>query len=349
MTLDRDGRADGRAMPEYFDVVDENDVVVDRQPSHECVKRGLLHRAILVFLINTQGEVYLQKRARDVLFYPGCWSASVTGHVSSGETYLEAAKRETKEELGIDCELKELGKFLTPKWKIKELTEWEFITVFEGSRMDPSRQITLSDETEEGRFLSPKDFRKWVIAEPETFTPDTFLALKYLGVTGNQPLDDFLIRSIQASDRNWTATFVKSHWGSDIVVGKGGISRPAELDGFGAFKGRNPVGLLTYRIEGSECEIVTIDTTAEGKGIGTALINAVKERAKAKGCRRLWLITTNDNLNALGFYQKRGFRLIALHPNAVEASRKLKPEISSRAANGIPIRDELELELDLSE
>jgi hypothetical protein len=83
------------------------------------------------------------------------------------------------------------------------------------------------------------------------------------------------------------------------------------------------------------------------RGDRTALIDAVKERAKAKGCKRLWLITTNDNLNALGFYQRRGFRLIALYPNALEASRKLKPQIPMKAANGIPIRDELELELEL--
>ena len=105
--------------------------------------------------------------------------------------------------------------------------------------------------------------------------------------------------------------------------------------------------MLTYIIEGLECEIVTIDTTAEGEGTGTALIDAVKEKAKAKGCRRLRLITTNDNLNALGFYQRRGFRLIALYPNALEVSRKLKPQISMKAANGIPMRDELELELEL--
>ena len=156
------------------------------------------------------------------------------------------------------------------------------------------------------------------------------------------------VRSLQTSDHNWVASFVKSHLGSEIVVAKGRIIRPAELDGFAAFKGKEPVGLLTYRIEGPDCEIVTIDSTAQGKGIGTTLINAVKERAKMKGCRRLWLITTNDNLNALGFYQKRGFRLVALYPNALEASRKLKPEISLKAANGIPIRDELGLELELS-
>ncbi len=156
-----------------------------------------------------------------------------------------------------------------------------------------------------------------------------------------------LVRSIQESDRNWVESFVKSHWGSEIVVAKGRVLRPAEFDGFVGFKGKKPVGLLTYRIEGPDCEIVTINSILQGEGIGTALIDAVKERAKVKGCRRLWLITTNNNLNALGFYQKRGFRLIALYPNALEASRKLKHGIPMKAANGIPIRDELELELEL--
>ena len=163
-------------MPEYFDLVDEHDMVVGKRLGSECVERGLLHRAILVFLTNSKGEVYVQKRAKDALFCPGYWSASVTGHVSAGETYLQATKREVKEELGIDCELTELGKFVTPKWKFGNKTEWEFITVFEGSS---SLEITLSDETEEGKFVSQKEFRRLVESQPETFTPDTLLALEY--------------------------------------------------------------------------------------------------------------------------------------------------------------------------
>jgi len=142
---------------------------------------------------------------------------------------------------------------------------------------------------------------------------------------------------------------IRSRWGSEIVVAKRRVLRPAELDGFAAFKGKDPIGLLTYRIEGLDCEIVTIDSTEEGAGIGSALIEAIKRKAEAKGCKRLWLITTNDNLSALGFYQKRGFQIIAIRPNAVDEARKLKPQISLKAANGIPIRDELELELRLSE
>jgi GNAT superfamily N-acetyltransferase len=145
------------------------------------------------------------------------------------------------------------------------------------------------------------------------------------------------------------SSFVESRWGSGIVVAKGRVIKPVELEGFAAFKGKNPLGLLTYRIEGLDCEIVTIDSDIENVGIGTALIDAVRKKAKAKGCRRLWLVTTNDNVKALGFYQKRGFQITAVYPNAVEKARKLKPQIPIKAANGILIRDELELELELSE
>ena len=163
-------------MTEYFDVVDENDNVVDRKLGIECVNRGLLHRAILVFLLNSRDEVYLHKRAEHILVYPGYWSASCTGHVSSGETYFEAARREMKEELGLDCELDALTKFMSPKWKIGRKIEWEFIAIFETIVKDP--QITLSDETQEGKFVSMKEFKKMLAREPEKFTPDTILAAR---------------------------------------------------------------------------------------------------------------------------------------------------------------------------
>jgi len=106
--------------------------------------------------------------------------------------------------------------------------------------------------------------------------------------------------------------------------------------------------LVTFQITGDACEIVTLDSLIEDRGIGTGLIEAVSTAASAVGCRRLWLITTNDNLHALGFYQKRGFRLAAVHPGAVDAARKLKPEIPLIGNDGIPIRDEIELEIVLT-
>ncbi len=108
-----------------------------------------------------------------------------------------------------------------------------------------------------------------------------------------------------------------------------------------------PTGLVTYRLEAGECEIVTIDSLIEGIGIGTALIDAVKAAAVAATCERLWLITTNDNVKALRFYQRRGFALVAVYRNALEESRRLKPEIPLVGVHGIPLRDEIELELRL--
>jgi GNAT superfamily N-acetyltransferase len=107
-------------------------------------------------------------------------------------------------------------------------------------------------------------------------------------------------------------------------------------------------GVLTYVIQGHECEVLTLHADPPGTGAGTALIEAVKAVARAAGCTRLWLITTNDNVDALRFYQRRGFRLAQLHPGAVDDSRaRLKPEIPRVGDHGIPLRDELELELDV--
>jgi ribosomal protein S18 acetylase RimI-like enzyme len=106
-----------------------------------------------------------------------------------------------------------------------------------------------------------------------------------------------------------------------------------------------PVGLITYEIVGDRCEIITLNSLAEGKGVGSALINAVRKIAIKAKCKRLWLITTNDNTAALRFWQKRGFKISAFHRNAVEQSRQLKPEIPLTGNNGIPIRDEIELDM----
>jgi ribosomal protein S18 acetylase RimI-like enzyme len=90
-----------------------------------------------------------------------------------------------------------------------------------------------------------------------------------------------------------------------------------------------------------------MNSLAEARGVGSALVDAVRNAAANAGCQRLWLITTNDNTTALRFWQKRGFRLAALYRNAIEQSRKLKPEIPLTGNDGISIRDEIELEIKL--
>jgi GNAT superfamily N-acetyltransferase len=106
------------------------------------------------------------------------------------------------------------------------------------------------------------------------------------------------------------------------------------------------VGLLTYRLDGADCEVSTLYVADAWRGVGTALMEAVVEAARRAGCRRLWLVTTNDNVDALRFYQRRGFRLAALHAGAVDESRAtLKPSIPELGDHGIAIHDEIVLEL----
>lgn len=138
---------------------------------------------------------------------------------------------------------------------------------------------------------------------------------------------------------------LRARWGSVEVVSRGRLSRPSELPGFVAMLDGQRVGLATYRMDLDECELVTLDAFAPGRGVGAALVDAVADAASDAGCRRMWLITTNDNTPALRFYQRIGMRLAALHRDAVEESRRLKPQISPTGIDGIPIRDELELEL----
>jgi ribosomal protein S18 acetylase RimI-like enzyme len=157
----------------------------------------------------------------------------------------------------------------------------------------------------------------------------------------------FQIKPYTTEYKTWAAALLAEHWGSARIVSRGRIYQADNLPGFVAVEEGEAVGLATYKGTGAKCEITSMNSLAEGKGVGTALIEAVKEAAKKAGCRRLWLITTNDNTRALRFWQKRGFTIAAVHVNALEQSRKLKPEIPLTGNDGIAIRDEIELEMGL--
>ena len=157
-----------------------------------------------------------------------------------------------------------------------------------------------------------------------------------------------VVRPLQPADRDWVRRFTIERWGAETVVGHGTVYHPADLPGFFALVKGEPVGLVTYHLAGTDCEIVTIDSLRPGQGIGTTLIAKVEDAARQAGCRRVWLTTTNDNLDALRFYQKRGFVLTALHRGAVERARRVKPELPLVGDHGIPLRDEIELELPLT-
>jgi ribosomal protein S18 acetylase RimI-like enzyme len=152
------------------------------------------------------------------------------------------------------------------------------------------------------------------------------------------------ITRVQERDKPWVLQIIRQ-WGADFIVTRGRKVFPTEIEGFIAAGERGDrIGLVTFEIVGDQCEIVTLDAFRKFSGIGTALTNRVREAAIERGCERLWLITTNDNLDAIRFYQRRGFVIGAVYANAIAASRKLKPSIPEIGMHGIPIRDEIEFE-----
>jgi len=155
----------------------------------------------------------------------------------------------------------------------------------------------------------------------------------------------FTLRHLNKDDLPRLRQFWKENWGDEFVVAHGVIYYPDHLSGFVAVSGIEWLGAVTYTFSENDCEIVSIDSLHERQGIGTALIEAVIKEVRAKKCRRVFLITTNDNLNALDFYQKRGFELVKIYRGAVNESRKLKPSIPMIGNDGIPLRDEIELEM----
>ena len=155
------------------------------------------------------------------------------------------------------------------------------------------------------------------------------------------------IKRITQEDRESVNAFILQQWFTTEMVVHGESIDLAAADGWFAREENEIIGLITFRIMDDEMEILSLDSLRENKGIGTMLLNEAVKEAIGTGCSKIILITTNDNLSALRFYQKRGFDMVTLYRNAVEQSRKLKPQIPLLGADGIPIRHEIELEMKL--
>src|SRR5262245_48977125 len=156
------------------------------------------------------------------------------------------------------------------------------------------------------------------------------------------------VRQGEPVDRTAVKNFLV-RWNSLRVARLGLLEQPLEHTALIAEEDGRLVGVLSYVVDEASCEVLTLHADVRGRGVGTALVGEVKRVATRAGCTRLWLVTTNDNVDALRFYQRRGFRLAALRPGAVdEARRAVKPEIPVEGDYGIPLRDELELELVLA-
>ncbi|WP_243524219.1 GNAT family N-acetyltransferase [Bacillus pseudomycoides] len=152
------------------------------------------------------------------------------------------------------------------------------------------------------------------------------------------------IQKITAKMRETIALFMRENWGSTLMVSRGRTHQLDQLPGFIAIENNRIIGIITYEIKENNCEIVSLDSFKEKKGIGTKLVEYVIGMAKKQYCKKVWLITTNDNTNALRFYQKRGFMMTNLYVDAVKEARKIKREIPLVGYDNIAILHEIQLE-----
>lgn len=151
-------------------------------------------------------------------------------------------------------------------------------------------------------------------------------------------------------ERDWMRGILSERWGSPVIVRCGMSHDASQLPGFIAIEGGRRLGLATYRVDAGECEVVTLDALRQWSGVGTALLEAVEKEAESAGCRRVWLVTSNDNVDVLRFYQRKGFLLVEIRRGAIDKAREFdKPSIPLRGCYGIPIRDEIVVEKVLRE
>ena len=163
--------------------------------------------------------------------------------------------------------------------------------------------------------------------------------------TNSNPKGEIRVRPVENSDRQWVLSIIQ-RWGGDFSISSGRKIYPAEVHGFIATDiNDREVGLITYDVRDRECEIVTLDAFEKLQGIGTRLLETVFKAAKQFQLDRVFLSTTNDNLNAIRFYQKRGMRISAINLGAMEKYREMKPSIPIIGEHGIPIRDEIIFEM----
>ena len=152
------------------------------------------------------------------------------------------------------------------------------------------------------------------------------------------------IERISNETRNLVNQFLIDNWFSTDISIRGEIIDGTKLDGFLLQEDNTIIGLVTFTFFGDICEIVSLDSKKENTGIGTALLKEIEKIAIENNCKKMRLITTNDNMRALQFYQKREYCLTKLYPNAMEEVRRVKPDVPLIGENGIPLRDEIELE-----
>lgn len=151
------------------------------------------------------------------------------------------------------------------------------------------------------------------------------------------------VKPLSDADKAWVLERTELLFGGNFLVSRETVHDPTQLPGFIAEQDGERVGLATYHISDDICEVVSIDALCQYMGVGTDLLKAVESAARAADCTSLWLITTNDNLDAMRFFQRRGFVISAIRIGGMDKIRLIKPGIPKTGCYGLPIRDEIEL------
>lgn len=269
------------------------------------------------------------------LYSRGCgcdtWETA-GGYIEPGETAIEAAKRELREKTGAaDFNIR-------PAFDCSVYTPAEF----------SNGQVFFADVRELGQPSDSEMFEVMTCKTcPDKLTyPDILPGLFEQMAKGNTKRE---IVPVTPATRAPVTDFIIREWLSTEMLIRGEAVDMTKVDGFVLFDegGHEIIGLITYLIRGGVCEITSLNSKREGRGIGSALIEKVKQAAVVSGWRKIQVVTTNDNINAFGFYQKRGFDLVRVNVGAIDSERKQKPQIPLIGANGIPMRHEVEFVMEL--
>lgn len=229
--------------------------------------------------------------------------------------------------------LGEVVHYINPHGEARHYTRWQML-VHQVNHATQHRSEVAAMLTQFGHSPGGLDYVVFLDQQPS----------QQQSLNATRPAPSFELVPLDERYQPWAENFIQTEWGSLRMVTRGKLYNVLAHPGWVALVAGVPQGILTYHLAEAQCEILLLHSRLAGHGIGTALVQQAEATARAANCRRLWLITTNDNLRAIGWYQRRGFTLAAVHVNALEEARRLKPEIPLIGCDGIPLRDELEFE-----
>ena len=152
-------------MDELLDIVNDQDIVIDQQMRSTVHRLGLLHRGVHVFLYTQDGKLLVQKRSADRAASPSALDCSVSEHAKAGETYLEAAMRGMKEEMGVE------GIEIRPIVRISMMygpNDNEISTIYEGT-IDPALVRFDPGEIEEVNYYRTSELTEMINAGSSKF------------------------------------------------------------------------------------------------------------------------------------------------------------------------------------